>query len=778
MSGNRLVSIMRFKGISYETKEKSELNRLFNQKNRFLIAIGKKEGKDLMIQTWTAKTTITLDAEYDIELPVLQELVDTYTAPFRKGKYRQVIYSIAFILKYKDTIHEGISRMKEIHEIGKKMLSAFEPTLLGIDEPSSGALYSQVGRFLSLIVNGFETDVLVSDTRLGDAVIDSTTNFSPYDYVEVRPNRGGIRYATTYDLRDYPMKSKPGMWDEPVEEQFDFTLVQTFAFEDRNKVKLMLQKQTVDLSSAEGDSGQVSELEDAVQKITQGETVFGRYHAALIVYGDTPEKAIENGARMEAAFLSKDTRFIRSTLTNDDTWLSLFPGNLHALYPVPKSTDNLACGFSLHTTPVGKPEGNPPGDGKAWMPFRTVKEALYFFNAHNSPVGVNNTGERLAGHIAVHGSTGVGKTTLEALMMLFASRWGTKFFILDYNQSFENLARALGTTYFNVEPGYDLGVNLFQLEKDSELEPLLKDVVTIMAGGKGKCTEAELKQISESVSAVLDHEKVEERSMSLLLQNIPPTEDENCLNIRLSKWCRYDTFGRTGDYAWVCDSPKNKFDPKKYTRMAFDCTKILKKEFYTRHPELMEVFMNTMFYLKTKMHEATPEIMLINFIAEYWVPLSFEGPAEKIKEILKAGRTRLELMVMDTQSPEDASRTQYAPDIIQQVVTQIWLANDKATPESYKKFGIEGKEYEIVSGLDRNSQDFLIKQGSQSAILNFTLSEKLKYWLPILSSDFRNVRVAKAVREKVGSEDPRLWVKPFLDEMQRLKERGKQSEEE
>jgi type IV secretion system protein VirB4 len=204
----------------------------------------------------------------------------------------------------------------------------------------------------------------------------------------------------------------------------------------------------------------------------------------------------------------------------------------------------------------------------------------------------------------------------------------------------------------------------------------------------------------------------------------------------------------------------------------------LKKEFYTRHPELMEVFMNTMFYLKTKMHEATPEVMLINFIAEYWVPLSFEGPAEKIKEILKAGRTRLELMVMDTQSPEDASRTQYAPDIIQQVVTQIWLANDKATPESYKKFGIEGKEYEIVSGLDRNSQDFLIKQGSQSAILNFTLSEKLKYWLPILSSDFRNVRVARTVREKVGSEDPRLWVKPFLDEMQRIKERGKQSEEE
>ncbi|MDI5690899.1 hypothetical protein MJL28_23360 [Salmonella enterica subsp. enterica serovar Kentucky] len=72
--------------------------------------------------------------------------------------------------------------------------------------------------------NGVDVDVPVTDTPLGDAIIESETAFGAYDYVENRPYSGQRRFASTYDLRDYPEESYPGMWDEALEEPYDFCL--------------------------------------------------------------------------------------------------------------------------------------------------------------------------------------------------------------------------------------------------------------------------------------------------------------------------------------------------------------------------------------------------------------------------------------------------------------------------------------------------------------------------------------------------------------------------
>nr|UVN17872.1 hypothetical protein pPsy0479a_00040 [Pseudomonas syringae] len=58
------------------------------------------------------------------------------------------------------------------------------------------------------------------------------------------------------------------MWDEAIEQQFEFTLVQTFLFEDRNKAKDKFKKHVADLGSVERDSKQTEELENAVEAIT------------------------------------------------------------------------------------------------------------------------------------------------------------------------------------------------------------------------------------------------------------------------------------------------------------------------------------------------------------------------------------------------------------------------------------------------------------------------------------------------------------------------------
>ncbi len=79
--------------------------------------------------------------------------------------------------------------------------------------------------------------------------------------------------------------------------------------------------------------------------MTQGKRIFGEYNASLIVFGDTPEKAVDHGAKMQSLMMSKDTGFVRSTSTNYVSWLTLFPGYGDVIYSMPKSTDNPACGF-------------------------------------------------------------------------------------------------------------------------------------------------------------------------------------------------------------------------------------------------------------------------------------------------------------------------------------------------------------------------------------------------------------------------------------------------
>jgi type IV secretion system protein VirB4 len=760
LPGNRLVSLIRLKGISHDTRNDDELIKLFFQLNRYFVALGKKEGKNLMLQTYVTKTGIELNTEYALPLPALQDFVDAYTAPFRDGTFREVGYSIALILKYRE-VDEGIRRMSELLTISETLLAEYDPALLGLHENENGALYSQMARYFSLLINGHEKDVLVSDTRLGDALIDSVTSFDQYDFIENRPNRGGQRFATTYDLRDYPGSgSYPGMWDEAIEQQFEFTLVQSFLFEDRNKAKREFRKHIADLGAVEGDSKQTKELENAIEDITMGEKAFGRYYASLIVYGNTPDEAIDNGSKMESVFSVHDATFVRSTMSNIDTWCTQYPGVTDAMYPMMKSTENLACSFSLHATPTGKAKGNPVGDGTGLIPMRTVNDALFVLNAHDSAPGQNNLGELLPGHVAITGQTGVGKTTLEAILLTFFSRWDPLIFCIDYNQSLKNVLGALDAHYFTIKPGQNTGVNPFQFQDSEGLRQMLFDLVLCCAGGKEKTDDKEKEEIQDSINAVMEHKNPAYRGMSLLLQNITP-RGGNCLHTRLSKWCRL-AGSREGQYAWVLDSPSNQFDPHAYRRLAFDCTDILQKEYAAKHPEVLEVLLNTLFYMKRTMHQARPGTLLLNVIAEYWVPLSFESTAEAMKEVLKSGRMRGEIMIMDTQSPEDAIATAYAPAVIQQVITSIWLPNLKASRAGYELFGVKGKVFDAVAEMHPLSRQMVVLQGHQAVKLKLVLDDKLKYWLPLFSTTQKNADVAERVRQLIGSTDPQVWVAAFL----------------
>lgn len=757
---SHLVAVMRLRGVSHETRELSSLNAEFKRQNRCLQALGKQEGSDLMVQTYTFKRRVGLETEYRFDLPVHQEFADAYTTPFRNGEFRQVGYAMGLILKHKD-LDDGIARMKDLLQISTVMLDKFGVTVLGMEE-RNGQLFSEVGRFYSLILNGTDQDVMIGESRLGDAVIDSETGFGAYDYVENRPYSGKTRFAATYDLMDLPEETEPGMWDEVTEEQADFCLTQTFHFSERNKMKTKINIQRVDLANTEGESEQTDKLEDAIQAITQGSLVMGLYHAGLVVFGDTPEQATTKGSRLQSLFRAKNTVFKRSTSSNYNTWLTQLPAYSEVIYRTPRSTENLACGFSLHATPGGKATGNPIGDGSALMPMRTVNGGLYCKNLHDSPHGKNSIGERLPAHALYMAQTSAGKTTAEAIDLVFLSRFNPQLFAIDYNHAMENMLRSLGASYFSILPGHFTGIQPFQWPDSEGLRLYLLDAVKICVG---KVDADEEHLLRQGIGAVLKHYNPAERCLSLLHMMIPD-RGGNSLKARLARWCR-KVQGREGQgvCAWVLDSPTNRFNPENFRRLAFDCTPILQEEYVSSHGEEMVVLMDTFFYMKGVMKAREPQSIMINQVSEFWACLMFEKTEKRLREILSAGRMRGELFLGDTQNPEQVLRTPAGASFCQQIITTHWMANENADRAGYEKFGVTGKQFDKVRELGKLSYQMMIKQGGEGVMVDFALSEPCRYFLPLLSATTENLAVAEQIRAHMRTENPAEWVRPFLDEM-------------
>ncbi|MDT4870849.1 type IV secretion/conjugal transfer ATPase, VirB4 family [compost metagenome] len=101
--------------------------------------------------------------------------------------------------------------------------------------------------------------------------------------------------------------------------------------------------------------------------------------------------------------------------------------------------------------------------------------------------------------------------------------------------------------------------------------------------------------------------------------------------------------------------------------------------------------------------------------------------------------------------------------MVQQTITTIWLANTKADPASYAKFGIKGKVFDVIKGLHPQDRGMVVVQGHQAVQLKMDLPAELKYWLPLLSTTTENSTIAHEIRQCLATDDPELWVPALLE---------------
>lgn len=736
--------VLRLSGVPFESVSRGEIEARYDSWNRQLAAMTLEKGNRLSLWTTFRRRRVSFGDEYRFFNPFIQQAVDKYLQRFRKHDHFENSFYITAILQGYE-LDESVRELEELGESLTKALVSYDPQVLET-YAHNGILFSEPYQFIGELVNGIDERVPVTQATGRDLIPTSHLHFH-YDTVEIRTDRS-TRFASCYDLKDFP-KAGWGQTNPLLSLPVEFTLTQSFGCLSTAEAMDAIETQINNLQSVEDKAThQIEELKEALALIAARDLAFGDYHGALVVYGDTAEQAISNGAYVTSRALNDcGFKFVKATASAPYTYMSQVPGFKTKPRPMPKSTRSLASSFSMHTYAAGKARGNPLGDGSALMPVQTVAKSLFSLNCHASRLDEDSVGEKVAGHTLILGSTGTGKTTLETMLLSFLERFDPKIFALDLDQGLRIFLEEIGALYYTLREGEPTGLAPLGLPDTKRNRAHLYDLVGACCHDEnGKLSAEDKRQIKHAVDTVMALEQIEHKTFSRLLESIADTGEENSLWVRLSQWC-----GATnGRFAWALDNvPNTLTNVADVRRIGFDVTDFLKKDYAATEPVLAHLL-----YLKEQMQRKGG--LLATVIAEFWLPASYPTTQELMRKSLKTGRKADEFMILDSQSPEDAIQCPIFAEIRDLTATKIYLPNPDATREGYKLLNLTDREFDTLKRLSKESRTFLIKQSNQSAFATLDLGG-MNDEIAVLSSSLDNVAIwEQCTREAHGDADLRM----------------------
>lgn len=758
---NYVLSIIRFDGIVYESISDAVLENDFDMLNRNYAEVSKEKAGRLSFHAFQCRRKIEIENEYRFSNQFCQNFANKYLKKFNESDYYENVFYISLLLKFDESIDEAINELQSITDSFVMKLQKYEPHVLTAYKNDKGILCSEIFEFFYEILNAEEHlgGYPITGTPLFQSLPSSNLHFG-YEVVEIRGSLN-TRYAALCDLKDFPATTKLGMFNSAsLSLPFEYNLVQSFTSLSPAKALHRIKDQVNRMRSTEDMAEhQQEELLEAQGYVQSGELAFGEYHCVLVVFGESPAAAVQNCNYAMASFSNNaGAIFRKATLSAAASYFSQLPKYPNKPRKMIKSTRNLAGVFSMHSYSRGKSRGNPLGDGSAVMPLETLSKTLYDFNFHFTNPLEDTADTQVAGHTLILGATGTGKTTMQSAMTAFVQRFDPAMFVLDKDRGMEIFIRALNGDYFAIEKGIPTGINPFQFEDTPKLREFLNElVITCATDRDSSCTSEEQNLIKKAIDSVMEL-PAQERRFNVLLQAIPD-EGGNALYQRLLKWCYDDISGIHGRFAWVLDNPINKFDVNTFKTVGFEVGDILQEDYQPTEPLLA-----CLLYMKEQMVKKYPLILTI--VEEFWLPLKYKTPTEMILDTLKTGRKRGEFMLLITQSPEEAVKSDIFPAIVQQTPTKILLPNPDAEYKNeqgggYSRIGLTEKEFNILHGLSTDSRAFLIKQGHQSSfgVLNlYGFSDEIN----VLSGSKDNVDLLNKILSYLpDNTDSKDWLPIF-----------------
>ena len=631
--------------------------------------------------------------------------------------------------------------LKALHATRETFMAALAPygARLLTTYSSRHGLCSEPCAFLASLVTGETRPVLAPSGDIGRGIADRRLTFG-LDAMEFAA--AGARpatFAAALSIKDYPLRSSPGMLDGVVRLPFEMVLTQSFAFIDRqatlDRMSLALRRLRAadDVAISARD-----ELTAARDQMAAGRAAYGEHHLSILVKAESLEALGSAAAETQSALAETGAVAVREDVNLEPVFWAQFPGNFQYIARrALVSSANFASFAAFHNHPEGQATDNHWGEAVAVL--ETTAFGPYFFNFHSGDLG----------NFTVIGPSGSGKTVLLTFLAAQASKYRPKVFYFDKDRGAEIFIRAVRGRYDVLRPGEPTGLNPLRLPDTPANRAFLAEWLgRLMCAGDETLDAEDRALIADAVDANFgqapDHRRLRYLRELFVGARRPSAGD---LAARLKAWCE------GGEHAWLFDNAEDLMDFD-HDVFGFDMTRILDTP-VTRTPAMM--------YLFHRIEQQLDGTATMIIVDEGWKALDDEIFVGRVRDWEKTIRKRNGVIGFCTQNASDALESRIGPAIIEQTATQIFFPNPKARKADYVGgFGLSEHEFDLVRTLPDTSRCFLVKQADHSVVARLDLTG-LSAELKVLAGTERSVRRLDALRERVG-DDPDAWMGPFVNE--------------
>ncbi|MBZ9739751.1 MULTISPECIES: VirB4 family type IV secretion/conjugal transfer ATPase [unclassified Mesorhizobium] len=756
LDSRALIVIIALEGVSFETADTLDLNALHRDLNTLYRNIA-----DERLALWT-HVIRRRDNEYpdgEFTNTFSRTLNEKYRARmigedlFRNDLYLSLVWHpgrdaaervVAFLSKLRKARRRGV----ELDEAAVKHLDdaivdvtaglkRFGPRVLSLQE-RDGLIFSEPSEVLHQLVGGRRESIPLTEGRISSAVY-SDRVIVGRETVEIR-HEGSSRYAGMFGFKEYPARTRPGMFDGLLTVPYELILTQSFSFLSKSDAKTVMgRKQNQMVSAGDKAGSQLEELDDALDDLESNRFVLGDHHLTLTVFAGSVEELTDNLAKSRTHLTNGGAVVAREDLGLEAAWWAQLPGNFR--YRVRSgaiTSKNFAAFSPFHSYPTGQRDGNEWGPAVAML--KTASGSPLYFNLHYGDLG--NT--------FIGGPSGSGKTVLLNFLLSQGEKFDAQIVFFDKDRGADLFVRAAGGTYLPLKNGRPTGcAPLKGMELTPENKVFLAQWVAKLVGSKTReLSVSEVRDIANAIDGLADL-PVERRTIGALRTFLNNTDPEG-IAARLRRWERGGPLGWVFDHV-IEDIGLGEFGVgRKF--VGYDMTDFLDNE---------EIRTPLMAYLFHRVEQLIDGRRIIIVIDEFWKALADEGFRDLAQNKLKTIRKQNGLMLFATQSPRDAINSPIAHTIIEQCPTQVFMPNSRGSRTDYVDgFKLTEREYELIAReLSNESRRFVVKQGHNSIVAELNLGG-FDDELAVLSGRTGNVELADTIRAQTG-DDPDAWLPLF-----------------
>jgi type IV secretion system protein VirB4 len=764
--GGEYITTLRLQGAAHESADAQDLNIWHEQLNGFLRSIASPN-----IALWSH--IVRREFNHYPGGQFKEGFAKEFNAKYQEkmNQQKMLVNELYLTLIYRPTEANGLNKflgrfkkpskealieqqkdeLDQVIDLQNTALAAldrYEPSLLTTYE-HKGRLFSQLGEFLSYLVNGKWERYPLLRSEINKTLASVRPIFSPGGLIAFKDS-SGVRFGAIVDIKEYPEITFPGILNELLTLPFEMTVAQSFTFLGKQtSLNRFKKQQDLMINSGDLSQTQIAQIDDALDDLTSNRLVAGIYTASALVFAKTQDELKKNMPLVRAALSDAAIKPVDEDVANAAAFFSMLPGNFKFRPRVGVQTSRNFAGFScFHNYPIGRISGNQWGD--AVMMLKTTSGSPYYFNFHKGEPGkaVDKNHRDLANTMVI-GQSGGGKTVLEMSLLTMCQKFDSRdnpatFVVFDKDLGASIGCRANNGLYYPLKNGVASGLAPFQMDPTPNnilfLEKLIKRLVKRVTH---PLTPSQERNISEAISGVMLLPKAHRR-LANLLEFFDPTETDG-LYARLHKWTS------DGSLGWLFDNSRDTLIVEGKPVIGFDVTEFMDNE-DTREPTLM--------YLFHRIEELIDGRRLIIFLDEFWKFLLDEFFEDLVQNKLKTIRKQNGFLVMFTQSPRDSLRSKISHTLIEQTATKIFLPNPAADYDDYVKgFKLTNREYQIIKELPEKSRCFLIKQGQNSVVAQLDM-KGFDDELAVLSGNTATSLMVEKLVSEVGN-DPAVWLPLF-----------------